>query len=29
MGMSLTLLNEKADGVVGRLLWGYCARVGK
>ena len=29
LGMSLTLLNEKADGVVGRLLWGYCARVGK
>jgi hypothetical protein len=25
LGMSLTLLNEQADGVVGRLLRGYCA----
>lgn len=25
LGMALTLLNEQADGVVGRLLRGYCA----
>ena len=28
LGMSLTLLNENADSVVGRLLSGYCARMG-
>jgi hypothetical protein len=28
LGMSLTLLNEQADGVVGRLLRGYCAASG-
>lgn len=29
LGMALTLLNEQADGVVGRLLQGYCARSGR
>ena len=28
LGMALTLLNEQADGVVGRLLRGYCAASG-
>jgi len=28
LGMALTLLNEQADGVVGRLLQGYCAASG-
>lgn len=29
LGMALTLLNEQADGVVGRLLRGYCAETGR
>lgn len=29
LGMALTLLNEQADGVVGRLMRGYCAASGK
>lgn len=29
LGMALTLLNEEADGVVGRLLQGYCAAAGR
>lgn len=29
LGMALTLLNEQADGVVGRLLQGYCAASGR
>jgi hypothetical protein len=28
VGMALTLINEQADGVVNRLLRGYCAEVG-
>ncbi len=28
LGMALTLLNEQADGVVGRLLRGYCTATG-
>ncbi|MBL8486928.1 MAG: hypothetical protein JNK22_07575 [Rhodocyclaceae bacterium] len=28
VGMALTLINEQADGVVGRLLRGYCAERG-
>jgi hypothetical protein len=29
LGMALTLVNEQADGVVGRLIGGYCAATGK